>query len=318
MKIVVQRVKYASVKVDGKIVGSIDKGLLLLVGFTEGDNGIWYADASEFDSIYGLTVNGEAAKIASTEEPINATKLYGGNAITGEYTDGIGFAKSDLPQISNASNAYVHVASSWVDVMYTVDSVSEDGDNYKFVVDSDRLKSSTKKEAFSANNTTIDANDYFYVENALELLDNPGEFYFGDGKLYYMPRTGEDMTTATVEAAVTDYLINISGDRDDHVKNLIISGIRFENTTYGLAYETGFTTGQAQVMNLDYDRFIEGSIWVNYADNIEISDCEFTGIDKPCISFVEGVLDSTITRNKFYNIGGSAVAVGTNQHHELE
>ena len=38
MKIVVQRVKYASVKVDGKIVGSIDKGLLLLVGFTEGDN----------------------------------------------------------------------------------------------------------------------------------------------------------------------------------------------------------------------------------------------------------------------------------------
>ena len=37
MKIVAQRVKHASVTVDGKITGSIDKGLLLLVGFTEGD-----------------------------------------------------------------------------------------------------------------------------------------------------------------------------------------------------------------------------------------------------------------------------------------
>lgn len=34
MKLVVQRVKEASVKVNNEIVGSIDKGLLILVGFT--------------------------------------------------------------------------------------------------------------------------------------------------------------------------------------------------------------------------------------------------------------------------------------------
>lgn len=38
MKVVVQRVKSSSVKVDSKIVGSIDKGLLVLVGFTHDDN----------------------------------------------------------------------------------------------------------------------------------------------------------------------------------------------------------------------------------------------------------------------------------------
>lgn len=37
MKVVIQRVKEASVKVDKKIVGEIEKGLLILVGFTEGD-----------------------------------------------------------------------------------------------------------------------------------------------------------------------------------------------------------------------------------------------------------------------------------------
>lgn len=37
MKVVVQRVKHAQVEVDGRIVGKIDQGLLVLVGFTSGD-----------------------------------------------------------------------------------------------------------------------------------------------------------------------------------------------------------------------------------------------------------------------------------------
>ena len=38
MRIVVQRVAYASVKVDGEVVGSIDKGVMALVGMNTGDN----------------------------------------------------------------------------------------------------------------------------------------------------------------------------------------------------------------------------------------------------------------------------------------
>ena len=38
MKVVVQRSKESSVSVDNKVVGSIDKGLVLLVGFTLDDN----------------------------------------------------------------------------------------------------------------------------------------------------------------------------------------------------------------------------------------------------------------------------------------
>ena len=37
MKIVVQRVKEANVKVEGKIVGSINKGFMVLVGITHTD-----------------------------------------------------------------------------------------------------------------------------------------------------------------------------------------------------------------------------------------------------------------------------------------
>ena len=38
MRVLVQRSGKSSVKVDGKIVGEIDQGLVLLVGFTEGDS----------------------------------------------------------------------------------------------------------------------------------------------------------------------------------------------------------------------------------------------------------------------------------------
>jgi D-tyrosyl-tRNA(Tyr) deacylase len=38
MKVIVQRCIKSSVEVDNKIVGSIDKGVMILVGFTYGDN----------------------------------------------------------------------------------------------------------------------------------------------------------------------------------------------------------------------------------------------------------------------------------------
>ena len=38
MRVLVQRSLNSSVEVDGKVTGSIDNGLVLLVGFTEGDN----------------------------------------------------------------------------------------------------------------------------------------------------------------------------------------------------------------------------------------------------------------------------------------
>ena len=37
MRVVVQRSKYSSVTVDGKIIGQIDNGLVLLVGITKED-----------------------------------------------------------------------------------------------------------------------------------------------------------------------------------------------------------------------------------------------------------------------------------------
>lgn len=51
MRIVVQRCEEASVRVDNKIVGKIAKGLMLLVGFTEGDT------SNEIDYMVDKVIN---------------------------------------------------------------------------------------------------------------------------------------------------------------------------------------------------------------------------------------------------------------------
>ena len=52
-----------------------------------------------------------------------------------------------------------------------------------------------------------------WVENAYELLTQPGQFYLDGtaGSLYYMPRSGEDLATADVELPVLETLVSLSG-----------------------------------------------------------------------------------------------------------
>lgn len=58
MRVIVQRVSSASVTIDGRVAGRIDRGLLLLVGFRVGDDEAaleWMAD-----KVIGLRIFGDA------------------------------------------------------------------------------------------------------------------------------------------------------------------------------------------------------------------------------------------------------------------
>ena len=52
-----------------------------------------------------------------------------------------------------------------------------------------------------------------WVENAYELLGAPGQFYVdrSAGEVYYVPRSGEDLSTADVELPVLETLVSLSG-----------------------------------------------------------------------------------------------------------
>src|SRR5678816_4684331 len=92
-----------------------------------------------------------------------------------------------------------------------------------------------------------------YFENALEFLDQPGEWYLDEGQsvLHYKPRTGEDMTKATVVAPMLETVVSIKGtSTSDQAGYLWFQGITFAHSTYMRPSQYGFCDGQAGQYNL--------------------------------------------------------------------
>ncbi|MBV9085020.1 MAG: fibronectin type III domain-containing protein [Acidobacteriaceae bacterium] len=73
-----------------------------------------------------------------------------------------------------------------------------------------------------------------FVENAFELLGRPGEWYFDRSTriIYYVPRKGEDLTHADVEAPVLETLIEGVGSPRNPIHDITFSGIQFSYATW--------------------------------------------------------------------------------------
>lgn len=87
-----------------------------------------------------------------------------------------------------------------------------------------------------------------YVENAFELLGTPGQFYFDRATrtFYYVPRTGEDLAKADVEAPVLETLLIAEGTAGEPVHDVVFSGIQFSYAAWsGASGPEGFSEIQA-------------------------------------------------------------------------
>ena len=93
------------------------------------------------------------------------------------------------------------------------------------------------------------------VENAFQFLSasTPGQWFLdqGDNKIYYVPRSGENMSTADVEAPVLQRLVTGNGTASAPVHNIVFSGIQFSYATWlgdtfqGQGSTNGFSEIQA-------------------------------------------------------------------------
>jgi Fibronectin type III domain/Right handed beta helix region len=73
-----------------------------------------------------------------------------------------------------------------------------------------------------------------FVENAFELLGTPGQWYLDRAArvIYYVPRPGEDLTKADVEAPVLETLISGQGTEGKPIHNIVFSGLQFSYATW--------------------------------------------------------------------------------------
>lgn len=88
----------------------------------------------------------------------------------------------------------------------------------------------------------------FFFANAIAFLRHPGEWFADPAKglIYYIPRAGEDMSSAVVIAPRLDHLVSIAGTHDEPVSDLHFSGLSFRHSSWnGPSGPQGYASQQS-------------------------------------------------------------------------
>jgi hypothetical protein len=162
------------------------------------------------------------------------------------------------------------------------------------------------------------AQPYFF-ENAYEFLDTAGEWYLNQSTktLYYKPRAGETMITATVIAPKIDTLLSIKGtSTTNQAHNIAFSGIAFLFANYLRPSNYGFLDAQAGQYNLSanpsnqqYVARPGAGVYVACANHIRFERNVFAHMGATGLDFNYGTHDDCIIGNVFTDIAGSGVSI---------
>ena len=132
------------------------------------------------------------------------------------------FAKGDLKAWDAVEDAEVMAYHLWVGVRLPIVSVDEKDRLVKF--------SATSRRRLTDGNELA----RYRVENALELLDVPGEWYLQKktGTLYYWPRPGEDLAKVEAVAPVLPHLVRLEckPELGQSIEHLTFRGLTFAHT----------------------------------------------------------------------------------------
>lgn len=174
-------------------------------------------------------------------------------------------------------------------------------------------------------------NSAFYLSNAIQFLDEPGEWYLDicKSKLYYWPRTGEDLSTANTVAPLLETLIDIRGTANYPVTNIYFKGISFEHSGWlrpshfgHVPHQAGMymteayklkPTGTKEKPGLDNQAWIgrpAAAITVSYADHTAFENCRFEHLASSGLDYRKAVHDNLVKGNLFKDIGGTAILAG--------
>ena len=174
-------------------------------------------------------------------------------------------------------------------------------------------------------------NSSFCLTNALELLDQPGEWFqeYPSGTIYYYPQAGENMETAEVIIPALETLVTIDGTLSRPVKHIQFNGITFAHTSWMRPSYQGHVTLQGGFPLLDAYKLqepglpekaeLENQAWiirpetairVRGAEHIDFKHCTFRHLSSTGLDYEWAVTASSVEDCQFTDIGGTALLVG--------
>jgi hypothetical protein len=280
-------------------------------------NGIMQARVDSAAPIDQLFVNGTRQHIARWPNPEPWHKAYsrGLKPVKGEPVSKVtpplrGYpalvfdpAKFSQKKWAHPELAVIHVMQQqrWGNMQWKIRSI--DYKTHTITLGEGGWQIGTLWEEFRVNR--VGGHSQFFVENVLEELDAPGE-YFHDvkgGVLYVKPAGGVSLDQAEVAACGIKQLIQFTGEVDEPVKHITIRGIAFKHTarTFLDVYETR--------LRGDWAITRQAAVKVEGAEDCTLSDCTFTGLGGNAVFLSHYNRRVTVSDSVFSDIGDSAVAI---------
>ncbi len=156
-----------------------------------------------------------------------------------------------------------------------------------------------------------------YLENALEMLDQPGEWYLDrrTGILSYWPRPGEDMTRAEAIAPVAqNTLLKVTGTPERPVINLTFRGIHVAHVDwllpawgYNGLFSCNVATGSKERPG---HRFIEAAVEFEHARSCHFIDGGIAHVGGMALCLRDGTAFNRIEGNEIWDVGGGGIGAG--------
>ena len=182
--------------------------------------------------------------------------------------------------------------------------------------------------------TTDGHNSAFYLTNARELQDVPGEWYhdIDARKVYYYPREGEKMQEAEVIVPAVETLVRVEGTVDRPVCHIRFEKITFSYTTWMRPSEKGHVPLQAGMyltdgyridpkMQRDYlNHPLDNQGWLGRpaaavrvvaAKQIDFERCRFEHLGSTGLDYEEAVQGGVVRGCLFRDIAGNGLLVGS-------
>lgn len=293
------------------------------------DSGLWAAPFDEAPYVVTMDINGRPGRRAQSEDVGRVLRHWDDTSDDRYKVDGFFTNADDLsPDLRNLTDVQLHLVYMWRNYLYNVDAVVENPDNPK-----ENLVKIGRQIGQEYDEITTQTHDPinwgYWIENCFEELDVPGEFYFDrqEKKIYYLPREGENMKTATVVVPVLEQLMNLEGASSrDKLTGLRFSGLSFMHSAWFDRSRYGFHTGQtqdfyAQPEMLSYPTiigkfFVPSAISLRMTDGVRFENNTFRGIEQVGIGIYSGGYNTLVNGNVFYEMGDCAVTVGTSEAYE--
>ena len=178
----------------------------------------------------------------------------------------------------------------------------------------------------------------FYLTNAKELLDEPGEWYHDirTHRLYYMPNKGETINEAIVP--VLETLVEFVGSAERPVRNITMKGIQFSHTTWMRPSEQGHVPLQAGMYlteayklrpqidrpnnhKLDNQGWLgraDAAVELRYTEDINFDGCRFEHLGGSGLDYVLACRRGTTTNCTFTDIAMNGYVCGSFSPEGLE